>query len=192
MAIVETIIDGIVSQIKSVHDLKNEQIIYQNRVKAQLYIKLIKILIPFPEDIPNAVLSILDFPPNFRGDFYTVKRILNIQIQHNEKLIQENRNLNLAEKNELEADIANRIFTKRELAKLKIQYNKSKNELIEFKENHMAEMNLYASQDVLNLMVIFDVTIKNAFKYGAYIDKDSITVNKRRLIDCMRAEIHVD
>lgn len=137
------------------------------------YNELIRIISLFPNRTPYDVMTNLPFSPVFnREDFDTVNRILEIQIQKDFQKRLERENLNYQDEEDIKTEIRNREYCIREIEKIKYQYFLAKKEYERFRSNDKI-IELYASQDVQNCLVEFDVTWENAFIAGRPLEYDS-------------------
>ena len=158
------------------------------------YNELIRIISLFPNKTPYDIVANLPFSPVFnREDFDTVNRILEIQIQKDFQKRLERENLNYQDEEDIKTEIRNREYCTREIEKIKYQYFLAKKEYERFRSNDKI-IELYASQDVQNCLVEFDVTWKNAFIAGRPLEYDSgrnNTMNdiRRKLEYLIRADL---
>lgn len=137
------------------------------------YNELLKIIALFPNKTPYDIMTNLPFSPVFnREDFDTVNRILEIQIQKDFQKRLERENLNYQDEEDIKTEIRNREYCIREIEKNKYQYFLAKKEYERFRSNDKI-IELYASQDVQNCLVEFDVTWENAFIAGRPLEYDS-------------------
>ena len=84
----------------------------------------------------------------------------------------ERENLNYQDEEDIKTEIRNREYCIREIEKIKYQYFLAKKEYERFRSNDKI-IELYASQDVQNCLVEFDVTWENAFIAGRPLEYDS-------------------
>lgn len=132
----------------------------------ETYNELIRIVSLFPNKTPYDVMTNLPFSPVFnREDFDTVNRILEIQIQKDFQKRLERENLNYQDEEDIKTEIRNREYYIKEIEEIKNQYFLAKKEYERFRSTDKI-IELYASQDVKNCLVKFDVTWHNAFITG--------------------------
>lgn len=132
----------------------------------ETYNELIRIVSLFPNKTPYDVMTNLPFSPVFnREDFDTVNRILEIQIQKDFQKRLERENLNYQNEEDIKTEIRNREYYIKEIEEIKNQYFLAKKEYERFRSTDKI-IELYASQDVKNCLVKFDVTWHNAFITG--------------------------
>lgn len=137
------------------------------------YNELIRIISLFPNKTPYDVMANLPFSPVFNHeDFDTVNRILKIQIERDFKKRLERENLNYQDEEDIKKEIRDREDRIREIEKIKKQYFLAKKEHERFRSNDKI-IELYASQDVQNCLVEFNVTWENAFIKGMSLECDS-------------------
>ena len=128
----------------------------------------------------------LPFSPVFnREDFDTVNRILEIQIQKDFQKRLERENLNYQDAEDIKTEIRNREYYIKEIEKIKNQYFLAKKEYERFRSTDKI-IELYASQDVKNYLVEFDVTWHNAFISGRPLEYNDGRNNK---LDDIRWEL---
>ena len=150
------------------------------------YNELIRIISLFPNKTPYDVMTNLPFSPVFnREDFDTVNRILKIQIERDFEKRLERKNLNYQDKEDIKTEIRNREDCIIEIEKIKKQYFLAKKEYERFRSNDKI-IELYASQDVKNCLVEFDVTWGNAFIKGMSLEYDS---GRNNILDDIRWEL---
>lgn len=170
-------IGGVIKYFSEKKDKKYEQYIEEKRNKGEklteTYNELLKIIALFPNRTPYDVMTNLPFSPVFnREDFDTVNRILEIQIQKDFQKRLERENLNYQDEEDIKTEIRNREYCIREIEKIMYQYFLAKKEYERFRSNDKI-IELYASQDVQNCLVEFDVTWENAFIAGRPLEYDS-------------------
>ena len=150
------------------------------------YNELIRIISLFPNKTPYDVMTNLPFSPVFnREDFDTVNRILEIQIQKDFQKRLERENLNYQDAEDIKTEIRNREYYIKEIEKIKNQYFLAKKEYERFRSTDKI-IELYASQDVKNYLVEFDVTWHNAFISGRPLEYNDGRNNK---LDDIRWEL---
>lgn len=150
------------------------------------YNELIRIISLFPNKTPYDVMTNLPFSPVFnREDFDTVNKILEIQIQKDFQKRLERENLNYQDAEDIKTEIRNREYYIKEIEKIKNQYFLAKKEYERFRTTDKI-IELYASQDVKNYLVEFDVTWHNAFISGRPLEYNDGRNNK---LDDIRWEL---
>lgn len=150
------------------------------------YNELIRIISLFPNKTPYDVMTNLPFSPVFnREDFDTVNRILEIQIKEDYRKRLERENLNYQDAEDIKTEIRNREYYIKEIEKIKNQYFLAKKEYERFRSTDKI-IELYASQDVKNYLVEFDVTWHNAFISGRPLEYNDGRNNK---LDDIRWEL---
>lgn len=150
------------------------------------YNELIRIISLFPNKTPYDIMANLPFSPVFnREDFDSVNRILEIQIQKDFQKRLERENLNYQDAEDIKTEIRNREYYIKEIEKIKNQYFLAKKEYEQFRSTDKI-IELYASQDVKNYLVEFDVTWHNAFIAGRPLEYNDGRNNK---LDDIRWEL---
>ena len=142
------------------------------------YNELIRIISLFPNKTPYDVMTNLPFSPGFnREDFDTVNRILEIQIKEDYQKRLERKGLTYKDEEEIKTEIRNRECYIKEIEEIKNQYFLAKKEYERFRSTDKI-IELYASQDVKNCLVEFDVTRNNAFISGRPLEYNDGRNNK--------------
>lgn len=142
------------------------------------YNELIRIISLFPNKTPYDVMTNLPFSPGFnREDFDTVNRILEIQIKEDYQKRLEQKGLTYKDEEEIKTEIRNRECYIKEIEEIKNQYFLAKKEYERFRSTDKI-IELYASQDVKNCLVEFDVTRNNAFISGRPLEYNDGRNNK--------------
>lgn len=142
------------------------------------YNELIRIISLFPNKTPYDVMTNLPFSPGFnREDFDTVNRILEIQIKEDYQKRLERKGLTYKDEEEIKTEIRNRECYIKEIEEIKNQYFLAKKEYERFRSTDKI-IELYASQDVKNCLVEFDVTRDNAFISGRPLEYNDGRNNK--------------
>ena len=155
----------------------------QNQVQKQEkltepYNELIRIISLFPNKTPYDVMANLPFSPGFNSeDFDTVNRTLEIQIKEDYQKQLERKGLTYQDEEEIKTEIRNREYYIKEIEKIKNQYFLAKKEYEQFRSTDKI-IELYASQDVKNCLVEFDVTWHNAFIAGRHLEYNDGRNNK--------------
>lgn len=142
------------------------------------YNELIRIISLFPNKTPYDVMANLPFSPGFNSeDFDTVNRTLKIQIEEDYQKRIERKGLTYQDEEEIKTEIRNREYYIKEIEKIKNQYFLAKKEYERFRSTDKI-IELYASQDVKNCLVEFDVTRDNAFIAGRPLEYNDGRNNK--------------
>ena len=167
-------IGGVIKYFSEKKDKKYERYIEEKRNKGEklteTYNELLKIIALFPNKTPYDVMTNLQFPPVFnREDFDTVNRILEIQIKEDYQKRLEREGLTYQDEEDIKTEIRNREYYIKEIEKIKNQYFLAKKGYEQFRRNDKI-IELYASQDVKNCLVKFDVTWHNAFIAGRFLE----------------------
>ena len=183
-------IGGVIKYFSEKKDKKYEQYIEEKRNKgeklAETYNELLKIIALFPNKTPYDIMTNLPFSPVFnREDFDTVNRILEIQIKEDYQKRLEREGLTYQDEEDIKTEIWNREYYIKEIEKIKNQYFLAKKGYEQFRRNDKI-IELYASQDVKNCLVKFDVTWHNAFIAGRLLEYNDGRNNK---LDDIRWEL---
>lgn len=155
----------------------------QSQVKKQEkltepYNELIRIIPLFPNRTPYDVMTLLSNGPNFHSEnFDAVNRILEIQIKEDYQKRLERKGLTYQDEEDIKTEIRNREYYIKEIEKIKNQYFLAKKEYERFRSTDKI-IELYASQDVKNCLVKFEVTWQNAFITGRPLEYNDGRNNK--------------
>ena len=142
------------------------------------YKKLIRIISLFPNKTPNDIMNLLSYRPNFSlENFDTVIKILEIQIKEDYQKRLEREGLTYQDEEDIKTEIWNREYYIKEIEKIKNQYFLAKKEYEQFRSTDKI-IELYASQDVKNCLVKFEVTWHNAFIAGRPLEYNDGRNNK--------------
>ena len=180
----------VIKYFREKKDKKYERYIEGKRNKRDkltaTYNELLKIIALFPNKTPYDVMTNLPFSPVFnREDFDTVNRILEIQIKEDYQKRLEREGLTYQDEEDIKTEIRNREYYIKEIEKIKNQYFLAKKGYEQFRRNDKI-IELYASQDVKNCLVKFDVTWHNAFIAGRPLEYNNGRNNK---LDDIRWEL---
>ena len=180
----------VIKYFREKKDKKYERYIEGKRNKRDkltaTYNELLKIIALFPNETPYDVMTNLPFSPVFnREDFDTVNRILEIQIKEDYQKRLEREGLTYQDEEDIKTEIRNREYYIKEIEKIKNQYFLAKKGYEQFRRNDKI-IELYASQDVKNCLVKFDVTWHNAFIAGRPLEYNNGRNNK---LDDIRWEL---
>ena len=183
-------IGGVIKYFREKKDKEYERYIEGKRNKRDkltaTYNELLKIIALFPNKTPYDVMTNLPFSPVFnREDFDTVNRILEIQIKEDYQKRLEREGLTYQDEEDIKTEIRNREYYIKEIEKIKNQYFLAKKGYERFRRNDKI-IELYASQDVKNCLVKFDVTWHNAFIAGRLLEYNNGRNNK---LDDIRWEL---
>ena len=152
----------------------------------EIYNKLLRIISLFPNKNPNDIMNLLSYGPNFSlENFDTVVKILEIQIKEDYQKRLEREGLTYQDEEDIKTEIWNREYYIKEIEKNKNQYFLAKKEYEQFRSTDKI-IELYASQDVKNCLVKFEVTCHNAFIAGRPLEYNDGRNNK---LDDVRWEL---
>lgn len=183
-------IGGVIKYFREKKDKEYDRYIEGKRNKRDkltaTYNELLKIIALFPNKTPYDIITNLPFSPVFnREDFDTVNRILEIQIKEDYQKRLERECLTYQDEEDIKTEIRNREYYIKEIEKIKNQYFLAKKGYEQFRRNDKI-IELYASQDVKNCLVKFDVTWHNAFIAGRPLEYNDGRNNK---LDDIRWEL---
>ena len=183
-------IGGVIKYFREKKDKEYERYIEGKRNKRDkltaTYNELLKIIALFPNKTPYDIMNNISFSPVFNfEDFDTVNRILEIQIKDDYQKRLERNGLTYQDEEDIKTEIRNREYYIKEIEKIKNQYFLAKKEYERFRSTDKI-IELYASQDVKNCLVKFDVTWHNAFIAGRLLEYNDGRNNK---LDNIRWEL---
>lgn len=180
----------VIKYFREKKDKEYERYIEEKRNKrdklTETYKELLKIIYLFPNKTPYDIMNNISFSPVFNfEDFDTVNRILEIQIKEDYQKRLERKGLTYQDEEDIKTEIRNREYYIKEIEKIKNQYFLAKKEYERFRSTDKI-IELYASQDVKNCLVKFDVTWRNAFIAGRLLEYNDGRNNK---LDDIRWEL---
>ena len=183
-------IGGVIKYFREKKDKEYERYIEGKRNKRDkltaTYNELLKIIALFPNKTPYDIMNNISFSPVFNfEDFDTLNRILEIQIKDDYQKRLERNGLTYQDEEDIKTEIRNREYYIKEIEKIKNQYFLAKKEYERFRSTDKI-IELYASQDVKNCLVKFDVTWHNAFIAGRLLEYNDGRNNK---LDNIRWEL---
>ena len=169
-----------------VQERKIQSQVQKQEKLTEIYNKLLRIISLFPNKTPNDIMNLLSYGPNFSlENFDTVVKILEIQIKEDYQKRLEREGLTYQDEEDIKTEIWNREYYIKEIEKIKNQYFLAKKEYEQFRSTDKI-IELYASQDVKNCLVKFEVTCHNAFIAGRPLEYNDGRNNK---LDDVRWEL---
>lgn len=183
------------NHFKEKQQIKQQNYQTKREVLTEVYKELISIINSYPNKSPNDIMRRLEDSPNYGSEWFDA--VLNSLVYRIEDKQKQLRRLNIdySRKNNLETDLSNLEYAKKEITKNRDKYFLAKEKYERFQENEKMIFDLYAGQEVQNKLVHFEVVIQNVFISGmVFGDADSIEVNvieraKRNLIYVMRKDV---
>jgi hypothetical protein len=180
---------------KEKQQIKQQNYQTKREVLTEVYKELISIINSYPNKSPNDIMRRLEDSPNYGSEWFdAVLNSLGYRIEDKQKQLRIS-NIDYSRKNNLETDLSNLEYAKKEIIKNRDKYFLAKEKYENFQENEKMIFDLYAGQEVQNKLVHFEVVIQNVFISGmVFGDADSIEVNvieraKRNLIYVMRKDV---
>lgn len=197
VSIVTLVANALIERFKSKSEIQQKE--YQSKRERlnEVYKELIAIINLYPNSSPNDVLKYVEYDPNYSMEnFDSILKSLAYQIEDYKK------QLNIASieyerKNDINEQISNREYAKKEISKICDEYYATKDKYKLFCESGKVIFDLYAGQDVRNCLVEFEVIIHNVFISGRRAgDKDDpinniLQVSRRNLVNSMRRDIGI-
>lgn len=130
------------------------------------YQKLLSIVNSYPNVSPNDILVNLECPPNYSMEsFDSIITILGYQIEDYASNLK-CEGIDFTKKSELEIEISNREYVIKQTERIRDDYVDACNRYREFCKNDKMIFDLYAGQEVKNILVELEVVIHNTFISG--------------------------
>ena len=187
-----------ISEHKSKLEMQQREYQSKRDNLSEVYKTLISTINLFPEASPNDILKYVEYAPNYSLErFDSILRSLDYQIEDCQVQLN-NHNINFERKSDIEVQISNKEYAKKEISRIRDEYYKARDEYKSFYESDKVFLDLYAGQDVRNYLVKFEVVIHNVFISGRSVgDVDDptsniIKISRRELIDSMRKDIGIN
>ncbi len=196
--VVTTITNACIESKKRKMDMRQK--IYESKRENlnDIYEKLISVVNAYPNASPNDIMKDMKYPLNYcMESFDTVISILKSQIDDFSRKL-ENENISCIEINELKVDISNNKHGIKKIEQIRDEYFDACNKYREFCKKDKIILDLYAGQNVKNMLVEFDVIIHNVFVSGRSAGdiydptKNLIDKTRDKIIKCMRIDIGID
>lgn len=192
---ITTIIKFIFGLINNKRNAQQKEYQWRRKQLNTVYEKLVSVIEQYPDYSPNDILSDIDFAPHYSMEnFDSLLKSLDYQIEnYKEQLL---RNCNIEKKYNIDIQIHNREYAKKQIAEMQDKYYKAKELYNSFCKSDMKKFNLYAGQDVKNRLVEFNVLIENVFLSGRLAECNNpmnsiIKVSKQNLITSMRKDLGI-
>lgn len=195
-----TVLGVMIESIMESKRAKDDRIFRQREARreklADDYKLLISIIEKYPNDSPNDYLSQLEYPPRFsQENFNDFIRNIDYQIKdYNDKF--DDIKCENGENNRTQ--VRNREYVKEKTKEIRESYNAAKSEYELFCVNEKPLLEIYASQEVLNRLFLFEKKVFDVFFAGninRYND-DSLNCKivdaKRDLIQAIRDDLGDD
>lgn len=165
----------------------------------EIYKKLISIINLYPKSSPNDILKFVEYAPTYSMEsFDSVIKSLDYQIEDYKNQLNIE-NIDYQRKSDIETQISNREYSKKEILKIRDMYFNAKDNYDSFCESEKVVFDLYAGQDVQNYLVQFEVMIHNVFISGRCVGTDAddplkncVEICRRDLINSMRYDIGIN
>ncbi len=161
----------------------------------EVYKTLVSVVNLFPDTSPNDILNCVEYGPYYSmEDFDSTLKTLEYQIEDYKEQL-DIPNLNYNERHDIEAQILNRVYSKKKISEVRDKYYEARDKYKSFCESEKVIFDLYAGQDVRNSLVEFEVVIHNAFISGYSVGEAEDPINniirtyRRKLINNMREDI---
>lgn len=180
-------------------EMKQKEYQMKREILTGVYKSLITIVNLYPDESPNDVIRHISYPPNYRLENYdAIFETLDFKLEdYKKQLNNPNINYNYQEKSDIETEISNINYAKKNLVTNRASYYKAVEEYNSFVDSDKTLFDLYAGQHVKNCLVRFEVTIHNVFISGYSVgDPDDPNVNiikicRHDLINAMRTDIGI-
>lgn len=199
VSIVTLMANAFLERFKSGTETQQKEYQAKREYVTEVYKELISIINLYPNASPNDILNYVENPPTYSMEnFNATLNLLNYQIEDYRKQLDDMGNINRKRKTEINMQILNIEYTKKEISKIRDEYNAAKNKYKLFCESKKVIFDLYAGQEVRNCLVEFETNIYNVFISGRKAgDKDDpmkniIQVSRRNLVNSMRKDIGIN
>lgn len=197
VSIVTLVANAFIERFKSKSEIQQKEYQSKREHLNEVYKELIAIINLYPNSSPNDVLKYVEYAPNYSMEnFDSILKSLAYQIEdYKKQLIIAN--IEYERKNDINEQISNREYAKKEISKICDEYYAAKDKYKLFCESGKVIFDLYAGQDVRNCLVEFEVIIHNVFISGRRAgDKDDpinniLQVSRRNLVNSMRRDIGI-
>ena len=183
------------NHFKEKQQIKQQNYQTKREILTEVYKELIRIINLYPNKSPNDIMRRIEDSPNYGSEWFdTVLNSLGYRIEDKQKQLTIS-NIDYSRKNNLETDLSNLEYAKKEITKNQDKYFGAKERYEIFKENEKMIFDLYAGQEVKNKLVHLEVVIHNVFISGmVFGEADNIEENvieraRKNLIDAMRKDI---
>lgn len=188
-------INSLIETHKSQLEIQQKKYELKREKLNDIYAKLVDIVIQYPNSSPNDALQYVKYAPNYSMEsFDAVLKSLDYQIEDYKNQL-ENANVNYERRNDIEIQISNREYSKQKISEIRDKYYMAKENYKHFCESDKVIFELYASQDVRNCLVEFEVEVHNAFISGRNVGNaddplnNRIEIIRRKLINSIRGDI---
>lgn len=195
--IVTLVTNIFVERFKSKSEIQRKE--YQSKRERlnEVYKELIAIINLYPNSSPNDVFEHIEYAPNYSMEnFDSILKSLDYQIEDYKKQLNI-ANIKYERKDDINIQISNREYAKKEISKIRDEYYAAKDKYKLFCESDKVIFDLYAGQDVRNCLVEFRRIIHNVFISGQRAgDKGDVInnilqVSRRNLVNSMRGDIGI-
>lgn len=197
VSIVTLVANAFIERFKSKSEIQQKEYQSKREHLNEVYKELIAIINLYPNSSPNDVLKYVEYAPNYSMEnFDSILKSLAYQIEDYKKQLNI-ANIEYERKNDINEQISNREYAKKEISKICDEYYAAKDKYKLFCESGKVIFDLYAGQDVRNCLVEFEVIIHNVFISGRRAgDKDDpinniLQVSRRNLVNSMRRDIGI-
>lgn len=197
VSIVTLITNAFIERFKTKLEIQQKDGQLKREHLNDIYKELISIINLYPNASPNDILEYVDYAPNYSMEhFDSILRSLDYQIEDYKKQLNI-ANIDYERKNDINEQILNREYAKKEISRIRDEYYIAKDRYKSFCESDKVIFDLYAGQDVRNCLVEFEVIIHNVFISGRKAgDKDDpinniLQVSQRNLVSSMRRDIGI-
>lgn len=197
VSIVTLVANAFIERFKSKSEIQEKEYQSKREHLNEVYKELLAIINLYPNSSPNDVLKYVECAPNYSMEnFDSILKSLAYQIEDYKKQLNI-ANIEYGRKNDINEQISNREYAKKEISKICDEYYAAKDKYKLFCESGKVIFDLYAGQDVRNCLVEFEVIIHNVFISGRRAgDKGDpinniLQVSRRNLVNSMRRDIGI-
>lgn len=184
-----------ISRYTNMLEIKQKEYQTKRENLNEVYKTLVSVVNLFPDTSPNDILNCVEYGPYYSMEhFDSTLKTLEYQIEDYKEQL-DIPNLNYNERHDIEAQILNRVYSKKKISEVRDKYYEARDKYKSFCESEKVIFDLYAGQDVRNSLVEFEVVIHNAFISGYSVGEAEDPINniirtsRRKLINNMREDI---
>lgn len=197
VSIVTLVANAFIERFKSRSEIQQKEYQSKREHLNEVYKELIAIINLYPNSSPNDIFEYVEYAPNYSMEhFDSILKLLDYQIEDYKEQLNI-ANIDYEQKNDINEQILNREYAKKEISKIRDDYYVAKDKYKSFCESDKVVFDLYAGQAVRNCLVEFDAIIHNVFISGRKAgDKDDpinnvLQVSRRNLVNSMRKDIGI-
>jgi hypothetical protein len=185
-------------KFKTRSEIKQQEYQSKRETLSEVYKTLVSVINLFPAVSPSDVLKYVEDAPNYSMEhFDSVLKSLDYQIEDYKNQLS-TPNIDYKRKNDIETQISNREYAKKEISEIRDKYYMARDKYKSFCESDKVTFDIYAGKNVRNRLVEFEVAIHNTFISGHRVEdvddpiNNIIKISRRELINSMRNDIGIN